>query len=666
MGTMPVQDPSYYVDTSETGSGYIKKMMEESYNKAISLNQSFWQEADTDSRFLEGDQTLWNDYYGNIPSFQKRQFNFNRLRRIVNMITGRQRQYRKSTVINSRKGSSEETADLFTECMFYIEKTSNVSDIISQGFHGAVTTGMNLLSLWMDYSQDPINGDIKLDNLSYNGFLIDPYFKKHDLSDCNFVWTRKFVSKLEAKLLIPDREKEIDAISPYSSSDNKFYFLPETYDYGKTDLIAYDEYWYRSTRERDFIVDMKTGESMEWEGDQSKLDEYLAEFPQLKTVRQTVPTVKLAIMLQDRLMYDGPHPLQIDSYPFIPVLAYYSPQIPNYSYRVQGVIRGLRDSQFLYNRRKLIELDILESQINSGFIYKESALVDPKDVFASGQGRGIPVKDETNIQTDLVQVQPPQIPPTMLQVSQTLGEEMQQISGVNEELLGSADDDKTGILSMLRQGAGLTTLQILFDNLDFSQKLIGSKVIEIIQKNWGPGKIAQITQQEVTPEFYNKNWGKYDAVIEEGLNTATQRNMQFAQLIQLREMGISVPSKLLIESSNIQNKKELVEAIQAEEEKAEQAQREAQQLQQAITEAEIQDTQARAIANTGLGIERESRVKENESLSVERKARAALEEIQAAKELEDMDISQIVKLLETISLIKGKQDAEEDQLNQGV
>jgi hypothetical protein len=32
-----------------------------------------------------------------------------------------------------------------------------------------------------------------------------------------------------------------------------------------------------------------------------------------------------------------------------------------------------------------------------------------------------------------------------------------QISGVNEELLGSATDDKAGILSQLRQGAGLTS-----------------------------------------------------------------------------------------------------------------------------------------------------------------------------------------------------------------
>jgi len=61
----------------------------------------------------------------------------------------------------------------------------------------------------------------------------------------------------------------------------------------------------------------------------------------------------------------------------------------------------------------------------------------------------------------------------LLQVSDIIGKEIPLLAGANEELLGSATDDKAGILSMLRQGAGLTTLQGLFDQLDYSQKLLG-------------------------------------------------------------------------------------------------------------------------------------------------------------------------------------------------
>jgi hypothetical protein len=124
-------------------------------------------------------------------------------------------------------------------------------------------------------------------------------------------------------------------------------------------------------------------------------------------------------------------------------------------------VRGLRDAQYLFNKRKIIELDILESQINSGWKVKEDALVNPKDVFLSGQGRVLTMK-RTSQMTDAEQIPAPRIDPSVIQISASLGDEITSISGVNEELLGSAEDDKAGILSIVRQGAALTTLQTLF------------------------------------------------------------------------------------------------------------------------------------------------------------------------------------------------------------
>ena len=57
----------------------------------------------------------------------------------------------------------------------------------------------------------------------------------------------------------------------------------------------------------------------------------------------------------------------------------------------------------LYNRRRTIELDLLESQITSGWKYKEDALVNPKDVFLAGQGKGLALKDTAQM-TDVEQI----------------------------------------------------------------------------------------------------------------------------------------------------------------------------------------------------------------------------------------------------------------------
>ena len=259
MTLFPQLTDSYYVDNDHN----ILKLMDHTYAKNITINQSFWSEADIDSRFKAGDQTLWNDIYGNLPAFRKRNFNFNRIRRVVNMVSGYQRQHRKSTVCTPIESSKQQTADQLTKCIFHANSRDNVLQTISEAFEGALTTGMNLLSCWMDYRTDPVNGDMRIDNVSYNGYLIDPYFKKMDLSDCNNIWTRKYLSRAQVKCLIPGREGEIEGLPGWGNRDGKFMFLPESYNYGMQDLLIYDEFWYLDQRKQKILVDVQSGETME-------------------------------------------------------------------------------------------------------------------------------------------------------------------------------------------------------------------------------------------------------------------------------------------------------------------------------------------------------------------------------------------------------------------
>lgn len=642
--------------------------MDYTYSKYIQINQSFWSEADLDSRFKAGDQTVWNDVYGNLPAFRKRNFTFNRIRRTINMISGHQRQHRKSTVATPVEPHDQHTADQFSKLLYYSNKNGHVLETISDAFEGALTTGMNLLSVWMDYRKDPVNGEIAVDNVSYNGYLIDPYFKKMDLSDCNSLWTRKYVSREQAKQLLPGHDMPISEMRGWGNRDGKFQFMPEAYNYAMSDLLIYDEFWYLDSRDQKMITDTVTGECIEWRGEDEDLAEFLKTYPDVLVINHKIPTVKLAIVVQGRVMYNGPNPLGIDSYPFVPVWGYYEPQIPYFPWRVQGVVRGIRDAQYLYNRRRIIELDILESQMTSGFIYKEGAPVNPKDVFLQGQGRGMPIKDNYDVNADVKQIMPPQIPPSMIQLSELLGQEVNQISGVNEELLGSAVDDKAGVLSMLRQGAGLTTLQTLFDNLDYAQKLLGNMQIRLMQQNWTPGKIQRIISEEPSPQFYNRAFSQYDAAVEDGLNTSTQRQMQFAQLLQLREMGVPVPSDVLVEASTLQDKEKLTAAIKGQEQQQQQMQQEQAQVQIQLLQAQIKDLQSRATANEGLGIERLSRVEENRALAIERIAEAqkdrdmgTLDRIKAVKELQGIDLGQLQQAIDILQTLQLGQKEEAEQ-----
>ena len=663
----PELGPQYYNQSPQANS--ILARMQTVYAEAITINQCFWQEADNNHRFEAGDQTLINEMYGNLPANRRRQFSFNRIRPVVNMISGHQRRTRKSIIVTPVENGDDQTADQLTKVIMWVNNQENTLDTLSNAFQGSLISGMNLLQVWMDYRSDPVSGNIKVDNCSYNSFLIDPFFRKADLSDCNYIWKRSFLTKREVMALMPDKAEVILGLQGNdndSGRDGKFQFSPESYGYSTKNLLTYDEFYYRDYRTQKMLVDTETGESFEWSStDDDKLKEFLRTYPSVTVVNQEIPTCNLAIVVQNKVLYDGPNPSGIDRYPFVPVFCYYRPEMPYFNWRVTSVVTGLRDPQYLYNRRKAIELDILESQINSGYIYKENALVNPKDIFLSGQGRGLALKAEAQM-SDVVQIQSPQVPPTTIQLSQILAQEINSISGVNEELMGSAMDDKAGILSMLRQGAGLTTLQPLFDQLDVAQKLLGKIMIEMIQANFTPGKIKKILEkEEPTEQFYNKTFGRYDAVVEDGFNTSTQKQMEFAQLLQLKELGVPIPNESLIEAATLQNKKQLVETINKEQQAQQQMQQAQAQSQMQVQQAQVELSQARSIADRGLGLERASRVQENQALALERKAaaekdhdQALLNLIKALKEIDGIDIAHVQQLLSLSNLMKANEQQE--------
>lgn len=653
----------------------IIKKMEAAYAEAITINQSFWSEADQDTRYWSGDQSPFDSAFGNLPSSRKKQFSFNRIRTMTNMIEGHQRQNRKSIQVVPCENADQVTADQFTKIMMWLQNKENMLEIISEAFQGAIVCGMNLMEIWMDYREDPINGNIKFTNSAYNTFLIDPYFRQRDLSDCNYIWKRSYVSKRTCFSLYPDYIDEIEPLfgsMSGNSRDGKFQFMPESYNFGVNNLLAVDEYYYRDYRLQNLLVDTETGETMEWKSkDEQALEEFLKAYPQLEMTKSEIPTVNLAIVVQGKCIYNGPQPMGIDRYPFVPFVGYYMPQMPYFPQRIMGVVRGLRDAQYLYNRVKIIQLDILESQINSGWKYKENSLVNPADVYQTGQGKGLALKEEA-LMTDVEKIESARIDASIFQLTENLSKEMPLICGVNEELIGSASDDVAGVLSMLRQGSGLTTLQILFDELDFAQKLVGKVIIDLAQANFTPGKVKAILEnEEPSEQFYNKNFGNYNCVVADGLNTNTQKQMQFAQMIQLRQLGVAITDEDLIEAADFQNKEKIIENHRAQKEQQMQMQQMQMQAQVQKVQADIELAQARAVADRGLGLERVSRVEENKALAVERRAAAVKDQdmgmlniVKALKELETVDISHIREYITLSEMLKNRQATEQHETPQ--
>ena len=624
-----------------------------------------WYEQDTDYRFCFGDQAVWASYYGNLPLSRRKNYNFNRILRIKNMITGYQRKNRKSTIVVPTENGDAETCDQLTKIMMWNDQQEGIPETISDAFEGAVITGWNLLQAYMDFTNDPISGDIKVDRVNFNSFCLDPFTRRRDLADCRGLIRRTYLTKESILSLLPDAASEIRNMKSNMLYDDKFPYMPERFAVNPRDLLSYDEYYYKTTRTQDLLIDTQTGETKEWNGGRGKdskdqLRHFLQTYPSVILSTNQISTVNLMILVQGMVLSDGPNPTGIDDYNFVPVMSYYNPEMSDYSLRIQGVVRSLRDAQFLYNRRRIIELDTLEAQLSSGYIYKVGTLVDDNDIFLTGNGKGLAVKPNANI-ADIVPIQAPVIPPTSLEIRESMGKEMQDVSGVSEELLGSADSD-TGITTMLKQGAGLTTLHGIFDNLDYAQKMLGRIRLRMIQANFTPGKIKRIINEEPTHEFYNKMFSKYDAAVEEGVNTTTQRQLCLAQLLDFRKLGIMIPDETIIENMTIQNKKQLIEKMQQNQQQQMQIQQQQMQSEQRLQQAQTQLANARATADTGLGYERMSRIEENKALGEERHSKAILDAVKAMAELEHLDIDAVHKFV-TMQHMMRQQDREISQAN---
>lgn len=655
-----------YVDPTDTNSKNIKQMMDWFYDSNYIGNSVLWLQGAIDKRFKVGDQNLYNSIYGQNNQQSQRYF-FNLIRRHINMICGFQRKNRKSTITIPINENDDSLADDYNKVMKWCDDRDGFQEYFSQSFEGACDTGMTLLHLYPDYTLDPISGDLFTDNVSYNNFLIDQNFRKQDLTDCNGIWRRRWTSKEGAKLLLPGYSKEIDKMKPGGMKDGRFPIQAELQNLNVNNLFTFDEFYYRDTREATIILDPKSGEAVEWEedemDDEDTMEKVLYQQPWLIKKKAQVPTVKLAIALGGKTVYNGKNLLGIDAYPFVPSLCYHEPDIQQYSLRVMGVVRNLRDPQFLYNMRKVIELQILQSSLNAGWIYPVDAVTDPKAFRQSSGGDGflIPLKTG-HLPSEIQRIEPVSIPTSLLELSRSLSEDITKISGVNEELLGAATDDKSGILSMLRQGAGLTTLQTIFDKLDYTQRLYGKIRLQAIRKNFSKGKIRNILGHEPDKRFFTSHSQKYSITVEEGNYSASQRQMELQQLLHFKEIGMGIADKSIIRAAFITNKKQVIEDME-EVQQAQSQQQQAQAQQQAqVDQAKMMSELSKSKLNMASAQEKIAKIEDIRADAERKETESDLNLVKMMVELEDMQFNQFKNSFEMAQAIK--QSNQQDKLQQ--
>ena len=222
-------------------------------------------------------------------------------------------------------------------------------------------------------------------------------------------------------------------------------------------------------------------------------------------------------------------------------------------------------------------------------------------------------------------IQPNQIPTGLDRIAQKAALNIKTISGINDSMLGTDSAEVSGVAIQAKQNRGAVMIQVPLDNLRKARQYLAEKILECIQTFYTEQRIIQVTNDqdplrpreqmvinEMTPEgriINDLTLGEYDVVISTAPARDSFDEVQFAEALNLRQVGVAIPDDAIIEYSHLARKGELAKRIrmltgveqspEQQEMAAVQAQMAMQQLQLEIAklEAEVRKLQSEAAIN---------------------------------------------------------------------
>lgn len=645
----------------------ICQFYDECYDEAYQIWNPFYAEADTDTRFYLGDQWTQAEKAA-LHEEGRKAYTFNRTYRVINAFDGFQRQNRSSIIATPRDGADPQTADDLSAAILNVMSRQNGYNTISDCNKHAWISGFNLMGYYLDYRDDPLDGDIKFSREPWNSFIVDPYFTKMDLSDCAYLMRRKYIHVEQAMSLVGKSEgREIEELSKTGfERDSKFTWLPYQRQPAARNMVAYDEFYVQKWVSKNVIIDRESGEMTDFDGTEKQFALLKANFPELDMIKRKKKEIHWHIIVNNKLIRTEVNPYGINEYPFIPFMCIWMPECDQWDLKCQSLSRLMRDPQREANRRRSQFVDLCESQINTGFIAEVDSVVNPKSLYQAGQGRVV-WKNKNLNPGAIERINPVNIPPGFFQTTEIFDRDIYEIPGMNDAAFGDVSSaNESGLMQLIRQSASLVNVQGLMDNLRLSQKHVGERVMRLLQ-NMSPEKIERLIGRQPTEEFFSREFSKYEIAVQEGVLTDTQQQMFFRQLIDLSQI-VPIPPELLAEAAPLQGKSEYNRRIKEYQEQQAEAQAQQQQMEQQLMQAQMdlatsksieqvagaKERFTRSVANMGLEDERSSE-------AVQNRTQAVLDQARAIAELKEINIRNAAEEMRLAALLREQNRLEEEQ-----
>jgi hypothetical protein len=506
----------------------------------------------------------------------------------VNAMLGEHSAQRGEIIFKPRTNASESTSNALTQLAMYIQDDNAYEHVEAGVVADGVIQDRGYFDVRMNFD-DNLMGDMQIISEDPTQVLLEPQANQYDPKTWSEVITTKWMTLDEVEVLYgKEARKEVESrayagVSAYGSDSVKFEASRQTFGdisssvddtyptSGAIKMVRLLERQFYKLGWQSFFVDPRTGDTRAVGEDMDKeRANALAESLGLAIVRRLKRRVRWTVSIDDYTVHDEWSPYR--TFTLIPYFPYFRRGRPF------GVVRNLTSPQEQLNKIESQGLHVINTTANSGWVLESGSL----------QNMTTEELEQRGAETGLVLVyrsgkQPPQkIPPNTIptgldNAAAKSAAHIKIISGVNDAMLGTESSEVSGVAMEKKMGRGMTQLQVPFNNLALTRKLLGEKMYELIRDFYTEERIFQVVdysdpKQREVPVAINQQQpdgsilndvtvGHYKVVVSVAPPRDNFMETQFAEALQMREVGVMIPDDVIIENSHLARKSEIAERV---------------------------------------------------------------------------------------------------------
>lgn len=415
----------------------------------------------------------------------------NKIKPNVRLLSGIERQSRSDIVAFPEGAEDTIVSEIATRLIKNISKRADSDRKLSSVFKNGTIEGMRFIEPYIDYSNDIINGELKLREVVGSRIFLDPDFSEYDLSDCGYLI--KFSENLSEEdileLFPKDGKKLLEKVTKGSvfigatgtktAMDRNDYPDLRNGDAQSGDLDhGYDlvEYYYKEFKDVYYIADLKLGRVREADS-KEEAETFVSRFPDSRVIVKKMPVIKLCQLVGD-VVFSNSEAWSYPSWKSFPFIPYFYEltiaDVKKWELKIQGFVRGMRDLQEEFNKRRTQELKHLNSTASSGYwvtkgSLKEAQIKALQERGSSGGFVGIVEEGAP----DPRQIMPAPLSQGHAQLAEEHAQDMKESTGINPDLLANDSQSQSGRAILLKQRQGLVMVQEPLDNYGYTKRILG-------------------------------------------------------------------------------------------------------------------------------------------------------------------------------------------------